>query len=128
MKKWAVYHSSDFRDVEPFYDTIKRAGLIVEIDTETGVTKILKNRWGDTGTVQKPTRKRAIGDRYRLEEEEHMLAQTGTKMVTLINLQDGNRMVEPIEVANVRDISDQEFRAMLGAFCDIGDAKYIDPK
>ncbi len=131
MKKWAVYHVSDFRNVRPEQSTIRAAGLVAEIDTETGVTEILKNRWGDTGTIKKPERKRkrAIGDRYRLAGgEEYLLALTSIRKATLIDLQSGNRMVEPIEVVNAHDISDQAFRVMLGAYCEIGDVEYIDPK
>lgn len=52
------------------------------------------------------------GQRFRLDSEIYILAQTEQKKVALISLSNGNRWTDPISVWNVNSISQSELQKM----------------
>ena len=56
-----------------------------------------------------------IGQRFNIGYDEYIIAQVGSSLVALILLQTGNRLREPIKVANPYVITKDEL-SLMGAF------------
>lgn len=70
-------------------------------------------KWAlDNKVIEEEKPKYSVGQIYYCTQREDywILAHAGNKMVTMINLSSGNLWKTPMEVDNMKDISEEEFK------------------
>jgi hypothetical protein len=54
-----------------------------------------------------------IGDRFKYSSDIYLLCQTGNSMVSLVDLECGNRWEDAIHVEDINDITKEEFNKIM---------------